>query len=119
MSKYSVTIYSLALIYCGCKALDKSSRRENLSSVALRMRRARASFTCVEHIRTLLFQCSYANLDQADEVRTIIQKATKDVAIESSLRTYEEVWLSKVFELKRYKKARVSSAAMLTGNQEV
>ena len=41
------------------------------------------------------------------------------MAIESSLKTYEEVWLSKVFELKRYKKARVSSAAIVTGNQEV
>lgn len=58
-------------------------------------------------------------IDHTDEVRTIIQKATKDVAIESSLKTYEEVWLSKIFELKRYKKARVSSAAMVTGNQEV
>jgi hypothetical protein len=63
------------------------------------------------------FSRTYA--DHTDEVRTIIQKATKDVAIESSLKTYEEVWLSKVFELKRYKKARVSSAAIVTGNQEV
>lgn len=58
-------------------------------------------------------------IDHVDEVRSIIQKATKDVEIESSLKTYEEVWLSKVFELKRYSKARASSAAVVSGNQEV
>lgn len=58
-------------------------------------------------------------VEYAEEVRSIILKATKDVAIESSLKTYEEVWLSKVFELKPHKKARASSAAIVTGTQEV
>ena len=40
--------------------------------------------------------------DHAEEVRAIIQRAAKDVAIESSLKTYEEVWLSKIFELRAH-----------------
>ena len=35
-----------------------------------------------------------------DDVRAIVQRAVKDLAIEKSLKTYEEVWLSKLFELR-------------------
>jgi len=35
-----------------------------------------------------------------DDVRAIVQRAVKDLAIEKSLKTYEEVWLSKVFEMR-------------------
>ncbi|KAL5020323.1 hypothetical protein ScPMuIL_003215 [Solemya velum] len=34
-----------------------------------------------------------------DDVRGIVQRAVKDLSIEQSLKTYEEVWLSKIFEL--------------------
>ncbi|KAK2190792.1 hypothetical protein NP493_68g02022 [Ridgeia piscesae] len=34
-----------------------------------------------------------------DDVRAIVQRAIKDLSIEQSLKTYEEVWLSKKFEL--------------------
>ena len=49
--------------------------------------------------------------DHADEVRAIIQKAAKDVAIESSLKTYEEVWLSKIFELRAHTRMKGPSSA--------
>ena len=54
-------------------------------------------------------------IDHAEEVRGIIQRAAKDVAIESSLKTYEEVWLSKIFEIKAhtgYKRPSSSTAVM-------
>ena len=38
--------------------------------------------------------------DHVDEVRAIVQRAVKDVTIESALKTYEEIWLSKIFELR-------------------
>ena len=49
--------------------------------------------------------------DHVEEVRAIIQRAAKDVAIESSLKTYEEVWLSKIFELKAHVKMKGPSSA--------
>ena len=49
--------------------------------------------------------------DHADEVRAIIQRAAKDVAIESSLKTYEEVWLSKIFELRAHTRMKGPSSA--------
>lgn len=49
--------------------------------------------------------------DHVEEVRAIIQRAAKDIAIESSLKTYEEVWLSKIFELKAHVRMKGPSSA--------
>eukprot|EP00057_Strongylocentrotus_purpuratus_P006394 XP_011660868.1 PREDICTED: dynein beta chain, flagellar outer arm [Strongylocentrotus purpuratus] len=38
--------------------------------------------------------------NHVDEVRAIVQRAVKDVTIESALKTYEEIWLSKLFDLR-------------------
>ena len=38
--------------------------------------------------------------EHVDDVRAIVQRAVKDLSIEQSLKTYEEVWLSKIFELR-------------------
>ena len=38
--------------------------------------------------------------EHVGDVRGIVQRAVKDLLIEESLKTYEEVWLSKVFELR-------------------
>ena len=38
-------------------------------------------------------------VEHVDDVRAIVQRAIKDLSIEQSLKTYEEVWLSKKFEL--------------------
>ena len=38
----------------------------------------------------------------ADEVRKVVQRATKDVGIEKTLKTYEEIWLSKTFDLAKH-----------------
>lgn len=40
--------------------------------------------------------------EHGDDVRAIVQRAVKDLAIEKSLKTYEEVWLSKVFEMREH-----------------
>jgi dynein heavy chain len=37
-----------------------------------------------------------------DEVKQIVQKAIKDLSIEQTIKTYEEIWLSKIFNLKKY-----------------
>lgn len=41
-----------------------------------------------------------------DDVRAIVQRAVKDLAIEKSLKTYEEVWLSKLFELRLHVRSK-------------
>ncbi|XP_071959570.1 uncharacterized protein [Antedon mediterranea] len=40
--------------------------------------------------------------NHVDEVRAIVYRAVKDVSIESALKTYEEIWLSKIFDLKTH-----------------
>lgn len=40
--------------------------------------------------------------NHAEEVRGVIHRAAKDVGIEKALKTYEEVWLSKMFELVKH-----------------
>ena len=57
-----------------------------------------------------VFYCAIFT-DHAEEVRAIIQRAAKDVAIESSLKTYEEVWLSKIFELRAHTRMKGPSSA--------
>lgn len=44
-----------------------------------------------------------------DDVLSLVERASKDVAIESLLNTFEEVWLSRQLELKIHK--RVSDSA--------
>ena len=46
-----------------------------------------------------------------DDVRAIVQRAVKDLSIEQSLKTYEEVWLSKIFELREHVRNRAIAAA--------
>lgn len=43
-----------------------------------------------------------------DDVRAIVNRAVKDLKIEQSLKTYEEVWLSKVFDLKLHSRSLAS-----------
>ncbi|XP_057302207.1 uncharacterized protein LOC130636487 isoform X2 [Hydractinia symbiolongicarpus] len=38
----------------------------------------------------------------AEEVHTVIKKSLEDVSIENKLKLYEEIWLSKVFEIKKH-----------------
>ncbi|KAK7479591.1 hypothetical protein BaRGS_00029140 [Batillaria attramentaria] len=52
-----------------------------------------------------------------DDVRAIVQRAVKDLAIEMSLKTYEEVWLSKIFELRSHTRTKVASADVTQDNQ--
>ena len=55
--------------------------------------------------------CNYA--EHAAEVDALVDRANKDIAIESLLNTFEEVWLSKHFDLQLHQ--RVAD----TGGQEV
>ena len=47
--------------------------------------------------------------NHADEVHGVIQRAAKDVGIEKTLKTYEEVWLSKTFELVKHTRLSTTS----------
>ena len=38
----------------------------------------------------------------SDEVRNIVKRSAKDVHIENLLKSYEEIWLSKVFDTKQH-----------------
>ncbi|GFS27875.1 dynein beta chain, flagellar outer arm [Elysia marginata] len=53
-----------------------------------------------------------------DDVRAIVQRAVKDLAIENALKTYEEVWLSKVFELRYHVRNKMSSSADVTQDNQ-
>jgi hypothetical protein len=57
-----------------------------------------------EALKTLTFgQLLELNLQvHIDEVKSIIQKAVRDLSIEQTIKTYEEVWLSKIFKLKKH-----------------
>ena len=37
-----------------------------------------------------------------EDVRAIVNRAVKDLQIEQSLKTYEEIWLSKIFVLRSH-----------------
>ena len=77
---------------------------------------------CV-HACTVYSTCCYCTLRvnvptipriaQSGEVYAIVERANRDVAIESLLNTFEEVWLSKHFELRLHQRMRD------TGGQEV
>ena len=45
----------------------------------------------------------------AEEVCALVERASKDVAIESLLNTFEEVWLSRQLELKVHKRTHDSN----------
>ena len=45
--------------------------------------------------------------EHVGDVRAIVQRAVKDLLIEESLKTYEEVWLSKVFEMRDHVRNKV------------
>ncbi|XP_043910785.1 dynein beta chain, flagellar outer arm-like [Protopterus annectens] len=44
-----------------------------------------------------------------DHVKTIVQRAVKDVTIENALKNCEEVWLSKIFDLRPHRRVIVAS----------
>lgn len=48
----------------------------------------------------------------AEEVNGVIQRAAKEEGIEKALKTYEEVWLSKMFELVKH--TRLSTISVST-----
>ena len=45
--------------------------------------------------------------EHVDDVRAQVQRAVKDLSIEQSLKTYDEVWLSKIFELRAHTHVKV------------
>lgn len=45
-------------------------------------------------------------LEHIDDVRAIVQKAVKDLAIDQSLKTYDEIWTSKLFKLRLHTRVR-------------
>lgn len=47
-------------------------------------------------------------VDHADEIRATVKRAEKDFQLESTLKTYEEIWLSKTFQLVPYQPKQVS-----------
>ncbi|CAF1362050.1 unnamed protein product, partial [Rotaria sordida] len=47
-----------------------------------------------------LFTLSFQ--DHADEIRATVKRAEKDFQLESTLKTYEEIWLSKTFQMVPY-----------------
>ena len=53
-----------------------------------------------------------------DDVRAIVQRAIKDLSIEQSLKTYEEVWLSKKFELCEHARNKAMVQSVASKDQE-
>ncbi|KAL3885754.1 hypothetical protein ACJMK2_025795 [Sinanodonta woodiana] len=53
-----------------------------------------------------------------DDVRAIVQRAMKDLSIEQSLKTYEEVWLSKIFELKAHIRSKFDAQIEVTQDNQ-
>ena len=51
-------------------------------------------------------------IGHVDDVKAIVQRAIKDLSIEQSLKKYEEIWLSKVFELTDHVRNSVIQASI-------
>ena len=51
-------------------------------------------------------------------MKLIVQKAVKDLSIEQTIKTYEEIWLSKTFVLKLYTTQRIEALTSKTTNEE-
>ena len=57
--------------------------------------------------------------EHVDDVRAIVQRAVKDLSIEQSLKTYEEVWLSKLFEMREHVRNKaIAIADKITNNAD-
>lgn len=54
----------------------------------------------------MVLSLNYLFLEHVDDVRAQVQRAVKDLSIEQSLKTYDEVWLSKIFELRPHTRIR-------------
>ena len=54
-----------------------------------------------------------------EEVKQIVNKAIKDLSIEQTLKTYEEIWLSKVFSLMPYTINKFDTEAITTHDDDV
>ncbi len=58
----------------------------------------------------MIFLKFWLNLDHADEIRATVKRAEKDFQLESTLKTYEEIWLSKTFQMIPYQPKQVRFA---------
>jgi hypothetical protein len=47
-------------------------------------------------------------LDHADEIRATVKRAEKDFQLETTLKAYEEIWLSKTFQMAVHVSKQVS-----------
>jgi len=54
-----------------------------------------------------------------EEVKLIVQKAVKDLSIEQTLKTYEEIWLSKTFTLQLYENPKPDNLNYSQLNEDV
>ncbi|XP_052060514.1 uncharacterized protein LOC127700861 isoform X4 [Mytilus californianus] len=52
-----------------------------------------------------------------DDVRAIVQKAVKDLAIDQSLKTYDEIWTSKLFKLRLHTRVRTEQELIAAPDQ--
>lgn len=59
---------------------------------------------------------THACTGHVDDVKAIVQRAIKDLSIEQALKKYEEIWLSKVFELSEH--TRNSAIQAVTKDKE-
>ena len=60
----------------------------------------------------IMFDFFFGVLEHVDDVRAIVQKAVKDLAIDQSLKTYDEIWTSKLFELRLHTRVRTEQELM-------
>ena len=68
-------------------------------------------------ISNCLINISFCFSEHVDDVRAQVQRAVKDLSIEQSLKTYDEVWLSKIFELRPHTRIRTEIDVVAPTNQ--
>lgn len=54
----------------------------------------------------------------SEDVRAIVQRAVKDLSVEKTLKTYEEIWLGKLLELKEHARNRALIAQYESSTKE-
>jgi dynein heavy chain len=55
------------------------------------------AFQGLDFVLFSLFYFEY--VEHADEIRATVKRAEKDFQLESTLKSYEEIWLSKTFQI--------------------
>ena len=63
--------------------------------------------------------CIYTAVVHLSEVEAIAARAERDVKVESAIKNFEEVWLSKLFDLTEYQRSSPTTRAEVYSHDNI